>query len=106
LDNRQLIGNALADVDASVPINLRARSNQFAWCGVLSLAHSIYAFRNGPFLAAKRGYPESITVDNGSEFCSRVMDAWAYRHGLKLDFIPPGESVENGADTSRALMDD
>ena len=27
-------------------------------------------------------YPESITVDNGSEFCSRVMDAWAYRHGV------------------------
>ena len=40
-------------------------------------------------VAAKRGYPESITVDNGSEFCSRVMDAWAYRHGVKLDFIRP-----------------
>jgi len=33
--------------------------------------------------------PKSITVDNGSEFCSRVMDAWAYRHGVKLDFIRP-----------------
>jgi Cytochrome bd terminal oxidase subunit II/Integrase core domain len=39
---------------------------------------------------AKRGYPESITVDNGSESCSRMMDAWAYRHGVKLDFIRPG----------------
>ncbi len=45
---------------------------------------------------AKRGYPESITVDNGSESCSRMMDAWAYRHGVKLDFIRPGKPVENG----------
>jgi putative transposase len=24
------------------------------------------------------------------------MDAWAYRHGVKLDFIRPGKPVENG----------
>jgi putative transposase len=30
----------------------------------------------------ERGVPTSITVDNGSEFASRAMDAWAYR--------PPG----------------
>jgi hypothetical protein len=41
---------------------------------------------------AKRGYPESITVDNGSESCSRMMVAWAYRHGVKLDFIRPREA--------------
>jgi len=35
-------------------------------------------------------------VDNGSEFASRVMDAWAYRHGIQLDFIRPGKPVENG----------
>lgn len=43
----------------------------------------------------QRGAPRSITVDNGSEFASRVMDAWAYRHGIQLDFIRPGKSVEN-----------
>jgi putative transposase len=42
-----------------------------------------------------RGVPHSITVDNGSEFASRVMDAWAYRHGIQLDFIRPGKPVEN-----------
>jgi putative transposase len=42
-----------------------------------------------------RGVPYSITVDNGSEFASRVMDAWAYRHGIQLDFIRPGKPVEN-----------
>jgi len=30
----------------------------------------------------QRGAPRAITVDNGSEFASRVMDAWAYRHGI------------------------
>jgi putative transposase len=46
-------------------------------------------------LAATRGYPKTITVDNGSEFYSKEMDAWAYRHGVKLDFIRPGKPVEN-----------
>jgi putative transposase len=44
----------------------------------------------------QRGAPRSITVDNGSEFASRVMDAWAYRHGIQLEFIRPGKPVENG----------
>ena len=43
----------------------------------------------------RRGAPRSITVDNGSEFASRIMDAWAYRHGVQLDFIRPGKLVEN-----------
>jgi putative transposase len=47
-------------------------------------------------IAAQRGYPQSITVDNGAEFTSRAMDAWAYEHGVRLDFIRPGKPVENG----------
>ncbi len=47
-------------------------------------------------IVTQRGVPRSITVDNGSEFASRVMDAWAYRHGIQLDFIRPGKPVENG----------
>jgi len=47
-------------------------------------------------LVAHRGVPRSITVDNGSEFASRVMDAWAYQHGIQLAFIRPGKPVENG----------
>lgn len=43
----------------------------------------------------QRGAPRSITVGNESEFASRVMDAWAYRHGILLDFIWPGKPVEN-----------
>lgn len=41
-------------------------------------------------VAELRGYPKSITVDNGTEFCSRAVDAWAYGHQVKLDFIRPG----------------
>ncbi len=47
-------------------------------------------------LAGTRGLPMVITVDNGSEFCSRAMDVWSYRNGVKLDFIRPGRPVENG----------
>jgi putative transposase len=43
-----------------------------------------------------RGAPRAITVNNGSEFARRVMDAWAYRHGIQLDCIRPGKPVENG----------
>ena len=47
-------------------------------------------------VAADRGLPKSIRVDNGTEFQSRAMDAWAYHHGVQLDFIRPGKPVENG----------
>lgn len=36
-----------------------------------------------------------ITEDNGSEFTSKSLDAWAHEHGVKLDFIRPGKPVEN-----------
>ena len=36
-----------------------------------------------------------ITVDNGSEFTSKALDAWAHAHEVKLDFIRPGKLVEN-----------
>jgi len=46
-------------------------------------------------LAETRGLPESITVDNGPEFAGKAMDEWAYRRGVKLNFIRPGKPVEN-----------
>ena len=42
-----------------------------------------------------RDLPQAITVDNGSEFISKKLDAWAYYHGVKLDFIRPGKPIEN-----------
>jgi Integrase core domain len=43
----------------------------------------------------RRCAPTAITVDNGGEFVSRAMDAWAYAHDVRLDFIRPGKPVEN-----------
>ena len=42
-----------------------------------------------------RTKPDTITVDNGTEFVSRGMDAWAYARDVRLGFIRPGKPVEN-----------
>lgn len=44
----------------------------------------------------RRAKPTAISVDNGTEFVSKAMDAWAYGHDVRLDFIRPGRPVENG----------
>ena len=46
-------------------------------------------------IVLRRGLPEIITVDNGPEFISRALDAWAYERGVKLHFITPGKPTEN-----------
>jgi putative transposase len=47
-------------------------------------------------VVAERGRPESITVDNGSEFASKAMDAWSYQYGVHLEFIRSGKPIDNG----------
>ena len=46
-------------------------------------------------VAQQRGYPEAIQVDNGPEFISRVVDQWAFEHGVELHFIEPGKPTQN-----------
>ena len=46
-------------------------------------------------LAETRGLPNVITTDNGPEFAGRALDEWAYRRGVKLNFIRPGKPIEN-----------
>lgn len=49
------------------------------------------------------GAPESITVDDGSEFASKVFATWACQNGIHLQFICPGKLVENAlAESSMA----
>lgn len=43
----------------------------------------------------RRGLPKAIKVDNGSEFISKVVDQWAYRNQVKLDFSRPGKPIDN-----------
>jgi putative transposase len=42
------------------------------------------------------GIPKRITVDNGPECAGQALAAWAYRHGVQLDFIEPGKPRQNG----------
>ena len=46
-------------------------------------------------LAQTRGLPTTISLDNGPEFQSKALDAWAFQHGVQLQFIRPGKPVEN-----------
>ena len=46
-------------------------------------------------VARERGYPQAIQVDNGPEFISRVVDQWAFEHGVELHFIAPGKPTQN-----------
>ena len=46
-------------------------------------------------LADLRGLPLSITTDNGPEFAGKIMDEWAYTHGVHINFIAPGKPTQN-----------
>jgi hypothetical protein len=42
-----------------------------------------------------RGLPSVIQADNGPELRGRVLDQWAYDHGVRLQFIEPGKPIQN-----------
>jgi putative transposase len=46
-------------------------------------------------LAGTRGLPKVITCDNGTEFTSKALQAWAQRHDVRLNFIDPGKPMQN-----------
>ena len=46
-------------------------------------------------IKAARGLPQRIKVDNGPEFISRALDAWAYFNKVKLDYSRPGTPTDN-----------
>jgi putative transposase len=46
-------------------------------------------------LAATRGLPHTIAVDNGTEFTSQALDVWAEQRGIQLDFSRPGKPNDN-----------
>jgi putative transposase len=46
-------------------------------------------------LSVLRGLPQTILMDNGPELTSRVLDQWAYEHGVQLRFIDPGKPIQN-----------
>ena len=46
-------------------------------------------------IISKRGTPERLFCDNGSEFSGQVLDLWAYHHGVQIDFSRPGKPTDN-----------
>jgi len=52
----------------------------------------------------RTGYPKMITVDNGSKFMSKALDAWAYLHGVKFDFIKTAQDTPQLAEGRNAQM--
>jgi putative transposase len=46
-------------------------------------------------LQQQRGNPKMLFCDNGSEFTGQMMDLWAYRNGVKIDFSRPGKPTDN-----------
>jgi putative transposase len=41
------------------------------------------------------GVPRRIAIDNGPEFISKALDAWAYHNGVRLEFSRPGKPTDN-----------
>jgi len=46
-------------------------------------------------LSNGRGLPAIIRTDNGPEFTGQVLDQWAFKRGVKLQFIEPGKPIQN-----------
>jgi putative transposase len=46
-------------------------------------------------VSQERSLPQTIRVDNGPEFISKVLDQWAYLNGVELDFSRPGKPTDN-----------
>jgi putative transposase len=46
-------------------------------------------------LKATHGLPKAIAVDNGPEFISKALDAWAHEYGVELEFSRPGTPTDN-----------
>jgi putative transposase len=46
-------------------------------------------------IAAWRGYPKALRLDNGPEMISSSLSAWCEAHGVELRFIQPGKPNQN-----------
>jgi putative transposase len=42
-----------------------------------------------------RGKPDTIRVDNGSEFIAKVFQIWCFNHRIAIKYIQPGKPMQN-----------
>ena len=55
-------------------------------------------------IAAVRGYPLKLRLDNGPELVSVALAEWAEEHGVTLEFIKPGKPMQNGYRTVQSQL--
>ena len=46
-------------------------------------------------LKQERSTPKVLFCDNGPEFAGQMMDLWAYKNEVKIDFSRPGKPTDN-----------
>ena len=46
-------------------------------------------------LVRQRGAPRYLSADNGSEFTGHLVDLWAYRCKVRINFSRPGKPTDN-----------
>lgn len=46
-------------------------------------------------LVARHKAPKFVFADNGDELTGRLIDPWAYRHKVRIDFSRPGKPTDN-----------
>ena len=46
-------------------------------------------------LVRQRGAPRYLSTDNGSEFTGHLVDLWAYRCKVRINFSRPGKPTDN-----------
>jgi putative transposase len=66
-------------------------------CPAIEVAASLTGARVAAVLEdlkRTRGVPARLKVDNGPEFTSRALDAWAHSNGVKLEFSRPGKPTD------------
>jgi putative transposase len=54
--------------------------------------HAVGAFEDR---VSPHDLPKSITVNHGTEFTSKAVDAWAFYPGVELDFTRRGKQTDN-----------
>lgn len=67
-------------------------------CVAIEVGHSLTGERVTDVLdqiSATHGLPQVIRMDNGPEFQSKVMDAWAHKNKVIMDFTRPGKPTDN-----------
>ena len=46
-------------------------------------------------VVARRGRPQAIRCDNGTEFTATAFDQWAYANSITIDYSRPGKPTDN-----------